>query len=67
MQKLVSIITPSYNSSRFISQTIQSVQDQTYSNFEMIIVDDCSVDNTSEIIKKHQKKDDRIHFIQLEF
>ena len=66
MQKLVSIITPSYNSSRFISQTIQSVLNQTYSNFEMIIVDDCSADNTSEIIKKHQKEDDRIHFIQLE-
>ncbi len=66
MQKLVSIITPSYNSSSFILQTIQSVVDQTYSNFELIIVDDCSADNTSEIIKKHQKEDSRIHFIQLE-
>ena len=46
---LVSIITPSFNSECFISETIQSVLDQSYSNWEMLIVDDCSTDKTPEI------------------
>lgn len=50
---LVSIITPSYNTGRFISATIESVLNQTYSNWEMIIVDDCSTDDTDEIIKNY--------------
>jgi len=47
---LVSIITPSYNSEKFISETIKSVQNQSYQNWEMIIVDDCSTDATVSII-----------------
>ena len=47
---LISIITPSYNSAKFISQTINSVLEQTYQNWEMIIVDDVSKDNSVEII-----------------
>ena len=43
---LVSIIMPSWNTERFIAETIQSVIDQTYTNWELIIVDDCSSDNT---------------------
>lgn len=65
MNNLVSIITPTYNSEKFISATIQSVQNQTYSNWEMIIVDDCSQDKTVEIIQNFMEEDHRIHLIQL--
>lgn len=61
---LVSIITPSYNSGKFISETIQSVQNQSYKNWEMIIVDDCSQDNSVEIITGFLN-DNRIKFHQL--
>ncbi len=52
MDELVSIITPSYNTANLIGDTIQSVQAQTYKNWEMIIVDDCSTDNTDEIVSR---------------
>lgn len=64
MKELVSIITPAYNSYPFIKQTIQSVLSQTYENWEMIIVDDCSKDGTFEIARKYAKKDDRINIYQ---
>ena len=48
---LVSIIMPSWNTARFIGESIQCVVDQTYSNWELIIVDDCSSDNTDEVVK----------------
>ena len=63
---LVSIITPAYNSERFIAETIMSVQNQTYQNWEMIVVDDCSTDKTAEIILSIQKKDARIRYIRNE-
>ena len=47
---LVSIIMPSYNTAPYIRETIQSVLDQTYRNWELIIVDDCSTDNTDEVV-----------------
>lgn len=65
MQPLVSIITPSYNSEKFISETIQSVQNQRHQNWEMIIVDDCSQDKTVEIIESFIKKDPRIQLHKL--
>lgn len=61
---LVSIITPSYNSEKFISETIKSVQNQTYQNWEMIIVDDCSTDKTVSIINTFLQ-DKRIQLLQL--
>lgn len=63
---LVSIIVPSYNSSRFIAQTIESVLNQTYLNWEMLIIDDYSPDNANNIIEKYIKKDERIKLIKLE-
>ncbi|MBT4738717.1 MAG: glycosyltransferase family 2 protein, partial [Flavobacteriales bacterium] len=66
MSNLVSIITPSYNSSKFIVECVNSVISQTFQNWEMIIVDDCSNDNSREIISDFSEKDKRIRFIFLE-
>lgn len=52
MKELVSIITPSYNSEEFIEETIQCVLSQTYENWEWLITDDLSRDNTVTIIQK---------------
>lgn len=66
MSNLVSIITPSYNSSKFIMDCIDSVISQTFQNWEMIIVDDCSNDNSRNIISNFSEKDERIKSIFLE-
>ena len=63
---MISIITPSYNSAKFISQTIDSILAQTYQNWEMLIVDDCSTDNSNDIINEYIEKDSRIKLIKLE-
>ncbi len=65
-EPLVSIITPSFNSAHFIEETIQSVQAQTYQNWEMVIVDDCSSDRSREIIENYASWDGRIRLIALE-
>ena len=57
---MVSIITPAFNSEKFIAETIQSVLAQTYQNWELLIVDDCSTDKTAEIISGFQ--DSRIKY-----
>lgn len=62
----ISIIIPTYNSEKFIDKTIQSVINQTYKDWELIIVDDFSKDRTREILKEWQKKDERIHLIFLD-
>ena len=59
-EPLVSIITPLYNSEKFISETIESVLAQTYTNWEMLIVNDCSKDNGAKIVEEYVKKDKRI-------
>ena len=63
--ELVSVIMPSYNTAGFIEESINSVLSQTYSNWELIIVDDCSKDNTDEVVNKYLK-DERIHYIKNE-
>lgn len=63
---MISIITPSYNCSRYISATIQSVMSQTRTDWEMIIVDDCSTDNSVKVIKSFADIEPRIKLIQLE-
>lgn len=65
MEKLVSIITPNYNTEKYIEKTIQSVLLQTYLNWEMIIVDDCSTDNSILKIEKYLE-DPRIILIKQE-
>ena len=59
-QPLVSIITPSYNSEKYIGETIKSVLNQSYINWELVIVDDCSTDKTWDIIRGYALKDSRI-------
>jgi glycosyltransferase involved in cell wall biosynthesis len=60
MEQLVSILIPAYNAENFISQTIKSAINQTYSNKEIIIVDDGSKDNTFEIAKRFQSKEVKV-------
>lgn len=62
----VSIIMPSYNSSLYISKTIDSVIFQNFKNWELIIIDDCSTDNSVEIIKEYVNTDIRIKLLKLE-
>ena len=57
---LVSIIMPNYNCENFLEETINSVLIQTYTNWELLIVDDCSTDSSVEIIKNYCIKDERI-------
>ena len=59
---LVSILMPVFNEQKYISEAIDSVLSQTYSDFELIIIDDGSIDKTAEIIKSY--KDKRINFLQ---
>lgn len=61
----VSIITPAYNAARFISEAIESVLQQTYPHWEMIIVDDCSTDETTRIIQDYQQHETRLKLIEL--
>jgi teichuronic acid biosynthesis glycosyltransferase TuaG len=61
---LVSIITPAYNAARFIVTTIESVRAQTYDNWEMIVVDDCSTDATCELVEQMAQQDKRIFLVK---
>lgn len=61
----VSVITPVYNCEKFIAETINSVINQTYENWEMILIDDCSSDKSLEIVKHYMKLDKRIRLIKL--
>ena len=66
MNPIVSIITPNYNASKFIRNSLESVINQTYKNWELIIVDDCSTDDSVAIINEFNKIDKRIRFFQLD-
>jgi teichuronic acid biosynthesis glycosyltransferase TuaG len=65
-QPKVSIITPVYNASKYIVLTMDSVLAQSYDNWEMVMVDDCSSDNSVNIVKSYQAKDSRFRLIELE-
>lgn len=60
IKPLVSVLITSYNREKYISEAIESVLSSTYQNFELIIVDDCSIDNTVEIAKSFAEKDNRV-------
>lgn len=62
---IVSIITPVYNSEQYIADTIKSVQAQTHTNWELILTDDCSTDNSVEIIQSFLEQDSRIKLLKL--
>jgi|GEM_PF-604889 len=53
MNETITVVIPTYNKADFISQTIESVLQQTYKNFEIVIIDDCSNDNTEQVIQKY--------------
>ena len=59
---MVSIITPVYNCGKYIKDTLLSVQHQTFSDWEMVIVDDCSNDDTMQIVRDFALKDERIRY-----
>ncbi len=65
-QGLVSIITPCYNGEKYIKETIESVLAQTYTDWEMIVVDDGSKDNSADIVTEYSKKDIRIKLLSQE-
>ena len=60
VKDLVSVITPVYNAERFIGQTLESMLAQTYENIEFILVDDCSGDNSAQIIQSYKNKHSNI-------
>lgn len=62
--KLVSIIVPVYNKEHFLAQTIESVQRQSYKEWELILIDDCSTDNSMEIAESYKRYDGRIRPIR---
>ena len=64
VEGLVSVIMPSWNTSAYIGESIQSVIDQTYKNWELIIVDDCSTDNTDDVVLRFE--DSRIKYLKNE-
>lgn len=65
-EALVSIIMPAYNCEDFIGITLDSVINQTYQNWEVIVVDDCSTDNTAKLVQEYVKKDNRIKYHKLD-
>lgn len=64
-EELVSIIMPAYNCGDFIGSTLDSVINQSYKNWEVIVVDDCSTDNTADVVQEYIKKDNRIKYHKL--
>jgi len=61
---LVSVLVSNYNYARYIAETIQSVLDQTYANFELLVCDDGSTDDSVSVIEQFQQKDPRVHLIR---
>lgn len=66
IEGLVSVIMPTYNCAKFISETLDSIKAQTYENWEVVIVDDCSKDNTREIVDAYIENDKRIKYFCLD-
>jgi glycosyltransferase involved in cell wall biosynthesis len=60
---LISVIIPTYNRAHLISETLDSILAQTYTNWECVVVDDGSTDNTNEVLTRYLKKDDRFRYL----
>lgn len=65
-EPLISIVIPAYNAEKYISQTLDSVLAQTYTNYEVIVIDDCSRDSTADILSCYASKDSRIRVLKNE-
>jgi glycosyltransferase involved in cell wall biosynthesis len=65
--RLISIVLPTYNGARYLADSIQSCIDQTYTNWELIVVDDCSIDETPDIIYRYCVQDPRIRVIRHDY
>lgn len=63
MEKRISVVLPTYNGEKVIKKSIESVLSQTYVNWELIIVNDCSTDNTLNVIESYEQSDPRIQVI----
>ena len=63
MNPKVSVIIPTYNRANLLARAIKSVLNQTFQDFELIVVDDGSTDNTRKVVEEFQKKDSRIKYI----
>lgn len=61
-ENLISVIIPVYNSELYIKETLESIINQTYQNIEVIIIDDCSSDNSAKIVREYSKNDSRIKY-----
>lgn len=66
MEELISIVLPVYNGEKYLRESIDSVRAQTYQNWELLIVDDCSTDHSAQIAKEYESKDNRIHYYRNE-
>lgn len=64
-QDLVSIVVPVYNSQEYLEDTIKTIENQTYKKWELILIDDCSTDNSVDIIEKYMKENNKINLIKL--
>ena len=62
---LVSVVMPVFNSERFLAEAIESILTQTFTDFELIIIDDDSTDGSAEVIRAYESRDERIRFVQL--
>ena len=60
----ISVIIPVYNTEKYIKRCLESVVNQSFKNIEIVIVDDCSPDNSHSIIESYQKNDSRIKYIK---
>ena len=66
MNELISIVLPVYNGERFLRASIDSVIAQTYQNWELLVVDDCSTDSTASIVREYVQLDPRIKYFKNE-
>ncbi len=61
---LVSVVIPCFNSARYLAQAVESVLEQTYQNIELVLIDDCSTDNTVDLIESYLQRDARIRLVR---